>query len=89
MNTMDKYCFNCGCIKAQRWMSKLVKCDRCHRIDDGARIYSFGTDVFYVGDIIEYSYIDSPGFREVDLCRNCGSELDRLAQNFMKGESYG
>ena len=70
-------------------MSKLVKCDRCHLVDDGYRFYSLGTTEFYVGVVREYSYIDSPGFHDVDLCRKCGNELDRMAQNFMKMESYG
>jgi len=68
-------------------MAKMVKCDRCGRVDDGNMIVSCGISEFFVGSKIErYVYSDEPRFEPVDLCRECHGEYNALTQKFMQKE---
>ncbi len=63
---------------------KLIKCDRCGKVDDGVRYGYFGIEPFYIGSIVQYLYSDVPKMDSIDLCRECNAELDQFVNKFME-----
>lgn len=65
-------------------MSKLIKCDRCGKVDNGLNIVNCGTEGFFVGKIEYYEYSNEPEFRTIDLCQSCHAELNKSIHVFME-----
>ena len=63
---------------------KMIKCDRCGKVDPGGMMVNCEGEKFYTGSLERYQYSDVPEFIPVDLCRACNSELYRLVNEFME-----